>query len=182
MNFKISVQDKKEFLKDLLEHIQFKQNERMWIKRFLLNSRDSESILKKIHFVDDTEKLNNVIILTSSVFKNKVSIQLIADDVITTDINDISYIIRSSSPRKKFHLHIQSKRPLYRFSSYVKVVEDNKKASLPAEYSKLADDVIRSLTEELEIKHFTEEIDRALDNNDKKSFLDYTGKLKKIKK
>ena len=174
---KIRPEDKKLFLKDLLRTFPFKSREREWIRRVLM---PSEQILQKLNFIDDPENLSNVIILSPS--SKVVTIQLITKDEIITGLVEINEALRNSPANKKFYFYIKTRKNLYNINSYIKVLQENKKATLPAECRTLADKVVKHLTKELEIKHLSKEIDKALDENNEKLFKSYVKKLNELKK
>lgn len=177
MSEAISVREKKFFLRNLLKKYDFRRSDIYWIKNYLL---DNDRLLNRMRFVDDPDSLNNVIIITSKCAENPTVMQLVSDKVVYTDFDEINSMIRESA-RKKYYLYIEVSDSLYASNPYfVKVVEENKKATATVSHQSKEDGelLVSLIMTQQEVKHLLEKIDEAIDKNDKKSFLTYTEKLK----
>ncbi|AEO93843.1 gp598 [Bacillus phage G] len=178
----VSAQDKRKFLRIMLDKLDFSKRDFAWVKDFLLHRQNYAKTLKKIHFVDNPEGLNNIIILSDKYKLGGTALHLVTDNTIITDVDQINEMINEATARKRFYLYVNTDENLMKFESFINIVLDNNKAKMPEEYVKAADDIIAQAMKEAEIQQLSKKIDEALDDNDKELFYDYTNQLKELRK
>ena len=175
----ISIKDKREFFKFLLDNYAIKQREAVWIINYLAS--DSK-LMERVHFVDEVKHTNvGIMISTNCVkeppfafFRNANS----RHGTVTTDAENAFHQIRKlrSETDEQFYLQINFKNKLQSYE-LSKVLEENPYASKEVDSSitKVANRVIKEM-EKRNVKHL---IDLALDAKDQERFNYLVGGLNK---
>lgn len=178
MNTPVSIKEKKDFITWILNHLQFKRRESVWILHYLLGHK---TILENIHFVNEAKFCPRGLII-SSTCSDDVPFRYYKSHLVTTD------------PDKTFHdIRMNREQPLYielNFKHahlnklYVSVLEEN--PYLPEDFFLSEEDkqhahqfldqsVYLFQKEKLKTK-----IDAALDQGDKEEFLRLSEALKQL--
>lgn len=180
MNIKVSLEAKKEFIGWFLERHQLKRRESMWILNYLLNH---DIILGKVHFVENVETTSRGMMM-STIETNREPFLFYKDGGLFDD------------PEQAFHeIRLNWHEPIYmelvfegswKTHQYLSILEDNPfhkwNDYLDIGLEKEVEQALAALTLNNEIKSMMEQIDTALENDDRDSFIQLSDNLKKIKK
>lgn len=178
MGVRIELKDKKNFLKWFLQRYQMKRRESMWILNYLLNH---DIVLNKTKFVEKVEKTPRGV------------------RIATVGTDDPAFRFYKEgrefdNPEQAFHevrlnwhtdLYLELKfMDAWSSSEYVSILEDNPYAkwndSISDELSSEVDEALEKF-QLLERKHeLLKEIDDALEDEERDSFLELTKELKEI--
>ncbi|WP_088808556.1 MULTISPECIES: ReoY family proteolytic degradation factor [Listeria] len=177
MKASISVDEKKDFIRWLLNTHQMKMREAMWVLNYIAGH---DQIIQYVHFVDDLEGCNRGLVLS-------------AEGVDFEPFRFFKGKLTTSNPEKAFHdIRLNWDEELYivlHFSDalsspeYALVREDNphKDLQIGEEEQQLATDFLDRTLSSFMMESVQKEIDRAIDAGDKERFLELTAFLKEMK-
>ncbi|EMG29132.1 hypothetical protein X560_0122 [Listeria fleischmannii 1991] len=176
MKASISIDEKKDFIRWLLNTHQMKMREAMWVLNYIAGH---DQIMQYVHFVDDLEGCRRGLVLS-------------AQGVDHEPFRFFKGKITTSDPEKAFHdIRLNWDEELYivlHFSDallspeYALVREDNPHRALVIgeEEQQLASDFLERTLSDFTEESIKQEIDRALDAGDKKRFLELSAFLKEM--
>jgi uncharacterized protein YpiB (UPF0302 family) len=180
MSAKVSLTEKKDFIRWLLNNYQLKRRECVWIFNYLVSH---EALLEKVVFVEDGIQNCPRGMIMSTHCVEGVAFKYYKENVMTTDAE------------KAFHdIRLNRDEPIYvkinfggiNHVQYVSVIEDNpyvpevkqKKSKDSSEVDKLCEKVLS----ERELKLLEEKVDESLVTLNKESFMLYSKLYTKAKK
>ncbi|MDA1475307.1 ReoY family proteolytic degradation factor [Bacillus sp. CLL-7-23] len=168
MQTPVSVNEKKDFIRWFLNNYQLKRRECVWILNYLMSHN---SLMEKVHFVEQAEFCPRGIIMSTHCVE-EVPFRFYKENVMTTDAEKSFHDIRLN---KQQDLFIQLNfRSAYHSPEYAAVMETN--PHIPKDlYENERDKIVAEQILEHSITTFQrrkllEEIDEALDRQDKESF------------
>ncbi|NPC92809.1 YpiB family protein [Bacillus sp. WMMC1349] len=168
MQTPVSVNEKKDFIRWFLNNYQLKRRECVWILNYLMSHN---SLMEKVHFVEQAEFCPRGIIMSTHCVE-EVPFRFYKENVMTTDAEKSFHDIRLN---KQQDLFIQLNfRSAYHSPEYAAVMETN--PHIPKDlYENERDKIVAEQILEHSIATFQrrkllEEIDEALDRQDKESF------------
>lgn len=169
----VSVNEKRTFIKWLLNNYVMKTRECVWILNYFA-SHDKH--MEKLHFIlEDGLKTNNGMVMSTNCVKT-VPFSLTVDRQVSTDAERAFHHIRRNISDEEFYVQINFNNNIYS-SQYAAVLEDNPYASkeVDSNITKAANKAIKEL-EKRNVKHL---IDLALDAKDQERFNYLVGGLNK---
>lgn len=177
MNTPVSVSEKKDFVRWLLSHYQFKKRECVWILNYLMSH---EKILEKVTFVEGAKYCPRGLIMSTHCVE-EAPFRYYKNTVMTTDAEKSFHDIRSI---KHETIYIQVNfRNCNQNVKYVSVIEENphlpKHLLVNEKDSILVERVLEKVLYDFQRNLLLREIDAALDKLDQNRFMDLTNKLKK---
>ncbi|MFC2948318.1 ReoY family proteolytic degradation factor [Virgibacillus sediminis] len=178
MQTPVSAEEKRKFLRWFLDHYQLKKRESVWILNYLLNH---QSILKHVHFVRDVKYCPRGILMTTHC-SGDTPFRFYKDHLVTTDAEKSFHDIRLN-PEEPLYLQLNFKKS-HQNAYYVSVMEENpfKPDSQDiTEKDRLT--AVRLLEDSLfafQKNRLLSEIDRALDDMDRKRFDKLVRKLHQL--
>lgn len=178
MGIKVSLEDKKIFLSWFLENYQLKRREAMWILTYLLNH---DTMMKKVHFVEHAEKTPRGMML-STVDTEIDPFLFYKEGLVLSDPEQAFHEVRSNW-KDDLYLELMFDNQLMT-PEYVAVLEDNP-------FFKWNDQVDEQMTKEVDQllehvnlvnrkKQILQEIDLALEGNDKQIFRSLVKELNEL--
>jgi uncharacterized protein YpiB (UPF0302 family) len=172
------INQKREFIEWFLKSVPVNSREVLWILNYIANH---ENVLKNLHIVEQANKTpRGIVIYSSEIEGNNVSIRLFKEDLEFLDVNQIFHEIRMHVEEELF-LEFQFLNA-WKTANYLMVLEDNP-------YSSWNEEVIGSL--ELEsflaqeekkaaLNTLRQKIDEALEKQNELDFIKYSKELSKL--
>lgn len=178
MSNSTSISEKKDFLKWFLKNHRFHKRECVWLLNYFISD---DLVMENLHFVEQAEFCPKAIIL-STVCSNKVPFRFLKENIVTSDIEKSFHDIRLN-PEEKIYVQLNFKHS-HKNAQYGLITEDN--PFLPEslqpnkQFAIWTDFVVDEAIINFKRKQLNKEINRALDNNDKKTFLKLTKQLQNL--
>jgi uncharacterized protein YpiB (UPF0302 family) len=175
---KITVQQKRAFIKWFLNNYQLKRRECKWILNYILSH---DSLLENLHFVENARYCERGIIMSTNCV-DEVPFRFYKGDILTTDAEKCFHDIRLNRG-SQFYIELLFKDK-YNCPEYLGVLEDNPfdKSEDINEYTEAATNFLDYCLFKYKVNHLKKRIDEAIDNGDKELFLKLTDELSKIEK
>lgn len=169
MNYTVSIEDKKTFVRWFLKNFELKKRECVWILNYLLGN---DSIMENIHFVEDAHYCPRAIVMTAK-DSDDAPFRFYKNNEMTLDPEKAFHDLRYNSSEKMYvQLNFQKTPPS---QQYLSVLEENnyipKDIPISKEISTYAEEIINESLVNFRRNKILEEIDIALDNKDKKKFM-----------
>ncbi|MCA9766029.1 MAG: YpiB family protein [Carnobacterium sp.] len=180
MNIKVSLESKKEFLGWFLDSYQLKRRESMWILNYLLNH---DIVLGKVHFVENVETTPRGMMM-STIETDSKPFLFYKEGIIFEDPEQAFHEIRLNW-HEDIYMELIFNDP-WKAYQYLGVLEDNPyhrwNDSLDVNIRTQVEQALASLTLTNQIEMMMNQIDAALENDDKEGFIQLSNHLKRIKK
>lgn len=178
MNTRVSVHDKKLFLRWFLRNYQLKRRESVWILNYLINH---ESVLENVHFVREVKDCPRGMIITAQC-SEAASFRFYKNRILTTDAEKSFHDIRMNCT-DAIYIQLNFKNS-HQSPDYAAVMEES---PYDREEVALTNHEIFSLQQLLDTSLynmqkalFLREIDLALDNRNEERFHKYTLRLQEL--
>ncbi|MBU5594223.1 ReoY family proteolytic degradation factor [Amphibacillus sp. MSJ-3] len=178
MSTSISIQDKKVFINWFLAHYQLKKRESVWILNYLINH---DSLLNNVHFIREARFCPRGMIISTQC-SSEVAFRFYKDHIVTTDAEKSFHDIRLNR-HEPIYIQLSFKNS-HQSAEYSAVLEDN--PFLPDDFfitkreKQLAKEFLNFTLFEAEKKQLMDKVDYALDHQDRKRFIHYANRLKKL--
>ena len=180
MNIKVSLVAKKEFLGWFLDRYQLKRRESMWILNYLLNH---EIVLSKVHFVENAETTPRGMMM-STIGTDSKPFLFYKEGVLFEDPEQAFHEVRLNW-HEKIYLELVFDKS-WQSHQFLGVLEDNPfhrwNDSIDSELEKEVEHALATLSLNNNIQLMMDQIDVALEANDRKRFIQLSNDLKEIKK
>jgi len=167
-----SLDDKKSFLAWVVEHVTFKEKEAYWILNYLLNH---EGILNRVIFVEHAEKTPRGLVLSDGE-SDKDGLTLYKNNHMFSDAQQIFHDIRMCYKDSLYFDICFTKRELNQL--YLTVLEDNPHVSvfetISPKMREQLDIYLEQHKKDFELRMIQKEIDRAIDECDETSFVNWS--------
>lgn len=180
MSTKVTVAEKKEFLRWFMNHYQLKRRESVWILNYLMGH---DSLLDKVRFIESGAQYCPRGIFMSTHCVDKVPFRFYKENIMTTNAESSFHDIRLNRDEEIFiQLDFKDKHSI----EYLGVLEVND--YIPAEKQKVSQDskevdkLCEKLLAEREVKQLEDAINNALDCGNKEAFLVLSKTYTKAKK
>lgn len=177
-NTPVSVNEKKEFIRWFLNNYQLKRRECVWILNYLMSH---DQLLRKVHFVEQAQYCPRGIIMSTHCVDD-VPFRFYKENIMTTDAEKSFHDIRLNKDRDIF-IQLNFKY-CYHSPQYHAVLVENtylpKHLQINEKDQKIAERFLMQTIVDFQKNKLLEEIDNALDCNDKENFLMLTEKLNKL--
>lgn len=159
----VSVTDKKEFIRWLLNNYQLRRRESVWILNYLMSD---DQLMEKVKFVDDVEDTPNGMVMSTTSSN---------DTAFRFYYNEYEWTHDAERAFHKIHLKRNAETPIYiqinfenRHKSimYMGVLENNPYKEddyISSEDKKLVEKVLQKSIEDFRVAKIWEKIDQALD-------------------
>jgi uncharacterized protein YpiB (UPF0302 family) len=179
MNAPVSVNEKKDFIRWFLNHYQLKRRECVWILNYLMSH---DQLMEKVHFVEQAQFCPRGIVMSTHCV-DEVPFRFYKENVMTTDAEKSFHDIRLNRDED---IYIQLNfRSSYKAPQFAAVLEENpfmpRNLQLSEKERQIAEEFLVSSIERFQKEKLYEQIDAALDRNDKEMFQKLTDQLKKLK-
>ena len=179
METPVTVSEKKEFIRWFLSHYQLKRREAVWILNFLMSNHQ---LMEKVHFVEEAQYCPRGIIMSTRCTE-KIPFRFYKGNIMTTDAEKSFHDIRLNRDEE---LYIQINFYDDKMSpEYVAVLEENPYYEKNPLLIKQDDEYARQFLEESLFKYresqLLHEIDDALDQQNKETFLLLTEELNALR-
>lgn len=175
MNTRVSVHDKKVFLRWFLRKYQLKRRESVWILNYLINH---ENLLENVHFVREVKDCPRGMIITAQC-SEAASFRFYKNHIMTTDAEKSFHDIRMNR-LDPVYIQINFKNS-HQSPEYAAVMEENpydvQDTSLSLSELLSLEQLLENSLYETQRKLLLSKIDLALDNREHDLFLDYTKQL-----
>lgn len=178
MSNSTSVREKKEFLKWFLKNHRFQIRECVWLLNYFISD---DLVMENIRFVEHAEFCPKAIIV-STVCSNETPFQFLKENIVTFDVEKSFHDIRLN-PDEEVYVQLNFKNA-HKNLQYSLIVEEN--PFLPEsmqprkQYAIWTDFILDESLFKYKKEQLDKQINQALDNNDKKAFLQLTTELKKL--
>lgn len=178
MSASVSIEDKKNFLTWVLNHLKFKRRESVWILHYLLGHK---SVLENVHFVNGAKFCPRGLIM-STTCSDHIPFRYYKSHIVTTDPEKAFHDIRLNCDQK-LYLELNFKQA-YQNTQYVSVIEENpfipEDFFLSVEDKQNANQLLNQSVYRFQKTQLKAEIDAALDCGDKRKFLELSQALKQL--
>lgn len=179
MTASISVGDKKQFVRWFLQSYKMKRRECIWILNYMLSN---EELLEKTHFVEDAHYCPRAMVMSSTESK-ELPFRFYKGNLMTADAEKSFHDLRLH-PEQDLYLQLnfpnRPPSPLY-----LSVLEENPYVPLDETISEedraLAEELLSDSMYSFQEERILQEIDEALDCNDKEKFFELSSLLHNIK-
>lgn len=178
MNNSTSIAEKKDFLKWFLKNHRFHKRECVWLLNYFISD---DLVMENLHFVEHAKFCPKAIILSTKC-SNETPFQFVKENIVTSDIEKSFHDIRLN-PDEQVYIQLNFKHS-HKNVKYSLIVEDN--PYLPddlqpiKQYAIWADFILDESIFKYKIDQLNKQINQALDNYDKKTFLQLSEQLKKL--
>lgn len=174
----VSVHEKKDFIRWFLNHYQLKRRESVWILNYLMSH---DQLMEHVHFVDDAQYCPRGMIMSSHCV-DSAPFRFFKDNIMTTDAEKSFHDIRLN---KEEDIFIELKFKGAQLShQYAAVRVENpfmpKRTRLTEKEKELAEQFLKWSVYEFQRDRLNEQIDAALDQGDKETFLRLTERLNEL--
>lgn len=176
MSSNVTVNEKKDFIRYYLNHYQLKRRECVWILNYFMSH---DSMIEKLHFVDDVSGLDRAVIMSSHCV-DEVPFRFYKGNVMVTDAEKAFHDIRL---HRDEDLYVQlNTLNLNKLPEYAAVLEDNPKQAKRSydKDVKAAEQFLNKMTSDFVINSVKAKIDRALDERNKEDFMKYSAELNSL--
>lgn len=175
MEVKVSIQQKKDFVRWFLNHYQFKKRECVWILNYMMSH---DSLMRKLHFVETVEKCHRGLMMSTHCVNEKPFRFYKSGAAQTTDPEKAFHDIRLNRDED---IYIQLKFDAAATNKqYAEVLEHNPYCPddyiEDDEFEELADRILNASLRQFSLKQLMDRIDEALDNGDEKIFMELSDK------
>lgn len=178
MNIKVSLEAKKEFLGWFLDRHQLKQREAMWILNYLLNH---DIVLNKVHFVETVETTPRGMLM-STIGTDGESFSFYKDGILFNDPEQAFHEVRLNW-HEDIYVELIFRDP-WKTSQYLAVLEDNPYHKwndfISVELENEVKHALNTLTLNHKKQQVMQQIDQALETDDRDQFLQLSNELKEI--
>lgn len=178
MNAPVSVNEKKEFIRWFLNHYQLKRRECVWILNYLMSH---DQLMEKVHFVEQAQFCPRGIVMSTHCVDD-VPFRFYKENVMTTDAEKSFHDIRLNREEDIFiqlNFHASFQAP-----QFAAVLEENpympKNLQISDKERLMAEEFLSSSIRRFQKEKLFQQIDEALDNNDKEAFKVLTEQLKRF--
>jgi len=174
MSEKVTVEQKKEFIKWFLKRYQMKKQESKWILRYLFSH---DEVLNKVHFVEEAHHcpLSMVMSVTES---GDVPFRFYRGNDMNSDATKAFHVIKNNTTEE---FYIQLNFPNNISVEYLSVLEENPYAPIEIsrefEDAETAEQLITHIMKLSETEKRNRLIDEALDTGNKAWFMELTSEL-----
>ena len=176
----INVSDKKDFLVWLVNNVSFSQREVLWILNYLINH---EAILNNVHFIEQADKTDRGIRVTTAEMNGKPIILFLTGKEFT-DTDQVFHEIRMNW-KKDLYLECIFEDS-WQNSQYLSILEDNPFAKWNEQINEAILEQITDFFDQEErqakIDLLYSKIDLALEQKDQENFLKLSTELNHFKK
>lgn len=174
MKAPISVDEKKDFIRWLLNTHQMKMREAMWVLNYIAGH---DQIMKYVHFVDDLDGKNRGLVLSAHGVDNE-PFRFFKGNLTTSDPEKAFHDIRLNWD-ENLYIMLHFKEALSS-PEYALVREENpaQELKIGEEEKLLAEKFLNQMMNRFEEEALKREIDRALDHRDKETFLKLSAVLR----
>lgn len=171
----VTVNEKKDFIRWFLNHYQLKRRECVWILNYLMSH---DQLMEKVHFVENAQYCPRGMVMATHCV-DKVPFRFYTENVMTTDAEKSFHNIRLNRDEEIYiELNFHNKQQSHQ---YVAVLEDHeympKHLQADSEDRKIAEQFLENSLKDFNRKKLMLQIDEALDNNDKETFMKLTEQL-----
>lgn len=174
----VSVNEKKDFIRWFLNNYQLKRRECVWILNYLMSH---DQLMVKVHFVDQAQFCPRGLVMSTHCVDD-VPFRFYKENVMTTDAEKSFHDIRLN---REDEIYIQLNfRSSHQVHQFIGVLEEN--PYIPNELQTnekdqlIAEKILTNSIQQFNVQNLLQQIDEALDNNDKASFMKLTTELKKF--
>lgn len=178
MDTRISVHDKKVFLRWFLKNYQLKRRESVWILNYLINH---ESILETVHFIREVKDCPRGMIITAQC-SEAVSFRFYKNHIMTTDAEKSFHDIRMNRT-EPIYIQLNFKNS-HQSPNYAAVMEesphDNENMVLTMNEITDLEQLLDSVLYKTQRQILWKKIDQALDNRELESFIEYSRQLQEL--
>lgn len=180
MNIKVSLEEKKEFLGWFLDRHQLKRRESMWILNYLLNH---DIVLGKVHFVEHVETTPRGMMMSTIEMEDK-PFSFYKEGVLFEDPEQAFHEVRLNW-HENIYLELIFEES-WKMHQYLAVLEDNPfhkwNDFIDAGLELEVEEALATLALNNNIQLMLDQIDAALENNDREKFIRLSNNLKKLRK
>lgn len=171
----VSVNEKRTFLKWILNNYAMKQREAVWILNYFA-SHDHN--MERLHFVEKSLAIgHNAFSISTTCVKEAPFAMLIKEELTTDAERCFHHIRRSLANDEHFYIEVNFKNSLYS-PQYAGVLEDNPKLKDVKIHNNITDNA-KKFINEMERRNVLHLIDLALDAKDQERFNYLVGGLNK---
>ena len=179
MTASVSVGDKKQFVRWFLQSYKLKRRECIWILNYMLSN---DELLEKTHFVEDAHYCPRAMVMSSTESK-ELPFRFYKGNLMTADAEKSFHDLRLN-PEQDLYLQLNfPNRPPS--ALYLSVLEENPYLPLEemvsAQDRKLAEEMLAKSLSSFQEETILNQIDEALDDNDKERFFELSALLHNIK-
>lgn len=177
MDVKVPIQDKKDFLREVLKNQVLKRRECVWILNYFISNVD---LLERIHFVEEAHYCPLALVMSVK-DSSGIPFRFYNGSIMTADAEKSFHKIRKSTD-EEFYLQINFGSDYKKSIRHLGVLEDNGyipsylKNTTSLEDTKLANELISHLVESSSELALQKAIDKALDTGNKELFMKLTSK------
>lgn len=178
MSTPVSVNEKKDFIRWFLNHYQLKRRECVWILNYLMSH---DQLMEKVHFVEEVQYCPRGLFMSTHCV-DEVPFRFYKENIMTTDAEKSFHDIRLNRDEEiyiQLNFHAANKAP-----QYAAVLEENPFMPQNLQISEkdrlLAEKFLTMSIKNFQREKLLQQIDKALDEQDKAAFDCLTKQLKEI--
>jgi len=175
----ISVGEKKQFVKWFLQSYKMKRRECIWILNYMLSN---EELLEKTHFVEEAHYCPRAMVM-SSTESDEIPFRFYKGNLMTADAEKSFHDLRLNPDDDLYvQLNFPNRPPS---PLYISVLEENpympKNASITDQDRLIAEKVLEESMSTFQEEKILQQIDEALDSNDRERFFELSALLHSVK-
>lgn len=175
----ISVGEKKQFVTWFLQSYKMKRRECIWILNYMLSN---EELLEKTHFVEEAHYCPRAMVM-SSTESSEIPFRFYKGNLMTADAEKSFHDLRLNPDEDLYvQLNFPNRPPA---PLYLAVLEENpympKNASITDQDRLIAEKVLEESMSVFQEEKILQQIDEALDSNDRERFFELSALLHSVK-
>ncbi|QST03103.1 YpiB family protein (plasmid) [Pontibacillus sp. ALD_SL1] len=174
---KITIEDKKGFIRWFLNHHKMKRREGNWMLAYFLNH---ESMLERVHFVRDARLYKRGIVISAHGCAGEPFCYY-KDQEIIKDAEEGFHDVRLNRD-DAYYIQLNFKNSI-RNDKYAYILEEDESTSenpFKDEDEKVAEHFLMALVQQKQMEELKKEIDQALENRDQEQFLFLANRMKNL--